>query len=205
MLKKKPRKKNLLFIHGAWSSSVCFSYLNSKLMWTTGLGQVLNLEYNTQVHSVPKAVAIGRTLIEGLEDPTIIIGHSMGGVIGLGLHDEHNVDSIITIAAPLSGISLNRFLRSAILYRTPNLDDVFCGSAYLNKLHSATYHKPVNCVITTFGYNPGIFEKNDGVVTVRSQTEWLPSTATSHEVALNHHDVLQSDLVVELIRSRILA
>ena len=57
---------------------------------------------------------------------------------------------------------------------------------------------PVQHIITTRGFNPYMFEENDGVVSLTSQRGW--SAGTIHEIAANHAEIMQHDDCIKKIK-----
>lgn len=198
----KKEKKDLLLIHGAWSTNTTFNYLLERLKSCKTLGNVLYADYDTHTHSVSDVVAHGTRLLEKATNPVVVVGHSMGGIAALNFHDHPKVESIVTVASPIDGLSLNRFLQMFLTYRSPTLSDILHMSSYLLDTHDIKYTKPITCIVTTRGYNPAWYEKSDGVVPVSSQKRWVPDTARIHEVPYNHHEVLQSPEFFEVVKEK---
>jgi hypothetical protein len=69
---------------------------------------------------------------------------------------------------------------------------------FVNNLHRAGYPMPVQHIITTRGFNPYMFEENDGVVSLTSQRGW--SAGTIHEIAANHAEIMQHDDCIKKIK-----
>lgn len=201
MLKKE--KRDLLLIHGAWSSPTTFNYLREKLKGCKALGATTCVEYDTNTNSIRDIINVCNKFLDKSTNPVVVVGHSMGGIIAVNLHDHANVDSIVTVACPLSGLNINKFLQVLIAYRTPSISDIMHLSPFIMQTHSHEYTKPITCLITTKGYNPAWYEKSDGVVSVSSQKRWVPNSARIHEIPYNHHEVLQSEEFYEVVRDKV--
>lgn len=207
----KRNKKDLLLIHGAWSSKNTFNYLiknirpNARFSTTRSstIGKVHYCCYDNAETSLAKIVEHAQQTLDWAENPTVVIGHSMGGLVALNTHDHPAVESIVTIASPIDGININKFVQALIAYRTPVLNDLFHRSNFLNQTQQKVYTKPISCVVTTEGYNPAWYEKSDGVVTVKSQKNWLPASARVIELPYNHHEVMQTDQLCNIVKEKL--
>lgn len=200
---KSKNKVDLLLIHGAWSSKNAFNYLQEKLKKHKAIGDVYHLEYDINCTDFDSIIRNGNQLIDSATREVVVIGHSLGGLFALNLHDHDKVRAIVTVASPLSGIPINRFVGMLLTYRSPCLSNIFHMSDFINDTHGKEYTKPIHCVVTTQGFNPAWYEKSDGVVTVNSQKRWTPKTAKIHMVPYNHHEVLQTDDFVDIVESEI--
>lgn len=202
MLKKE--KRDLLLIHGAWSSPTTFNYLKEKLKGCKALGTCTSIEYDTNSMSIGNIIDQCNRVLDTATHPVVVVGHSMGGIVAVNLHDHPHAESIVTVACPLSGLNINKFLQVLIAYRTPSISDIMHMSPFIMQTHSHEYTKPITCLVTTKGYNPAWYEKSDGVVSVSSQKRWVPNSARIHEIPYNHHEVLQSEEFYEVVRDRVL-
>lgn len=203
MIKNK-NKKDLLLIHGAWSSKTIFNYLSDKLeQKCKSLGDVYHGEYCINSCSVDVISSRLYHTLELAKRDVVIVAHSMGGLLALDLECHPKVASIITVASPLDGLDLHKFIQMFLTYRSPNMADVLRMSNYVNKIQNKEYTKPIKCVITTEGYNPAWYEKSDGVVTINSQKRWTPPNATLHYMQYNHHEIVQSPELFELVKGEI--
>lgn len=206
ILKKKmmKSKKDLLFIHGAWSSKTIFNYLSDKLTLNcNALGNIYHGEYCINSCSVHAINVQLMALLDRAEREVVVVAHSMGGLLALDIECHTKVSSVITVASPLDGLDFHKFIQIFLTYRSPNMAEIFRMSGYINKLQSKEYTKPIKCVITTEGYNPAWYEKSDGVVTISSQKRWVPPTASLHFFPYNHHEIVQSVELYELIKDEL--
>lgn len=202
MLRKE--KRDLLLIHGAWSSPTTFNYLKEKLKHTKELGNVTCIDYDTNNTAIADIITICKAVLDKATRPVVVVGHSMGGLIAINLHCHPAVESLVTVATPLSGLNINKFLQALIAFRTPSVGEVMHMSPFIMQTHACEYTKPITCLITTKGYNPAWYEKSDGVVSVSSQKRWVPSSARIHELPYNHHEVLQSEEFYEVVRDKVM-
>jgi pimeloyl-ACP methyl ester carboxylesterase len=179
----------ILAIHGAWSSSISFNYLRSK----TKFKNWHFVDYNHQ-HDDWDSI-LGKS-ISALREPFIVIGHSLGGMVALHMSQDTNCKGIITLASPLAGLDLN--LIQMYLSRSSLISVVGKNSRQVREMQELRYeHIPVLHLIASRGYNPFIYEDNDGVLPLKVQTGW--SCGEVCEISANHYEILQSDATVSAV------
>lgn len=178
---------DIFAIHGAFSTPRMFSYLKSQLSEHTWHF----LDYRDQISDVETIIEAAKKKI--FSDKVHVIGHSMGGLMALALANEPWAKSVVTIATPLAGLDFN--LVATYLSRSHFLSEISQNSKFIKQIHQKKYTIPVLHLITTQGYNPYMFEQNDGVVTLRSQKKW--SCGTVAEIDANHSEVLLHEKTVE--------
>lgn len=173
----------ILAIHGAWSSSISFNYLKSKTvpkLWEL-------VDYDHRIHSYEDIVHMSSGI---MTEPYVAVGHSLGGLIALNQSQDPLCKGIVTLASPLAGLDLN--LIQLYLSRSSLIGKIANGSREIDHLHRLSYeHVPVLHLIANKGYNPFIYENNDGVLPIKVQTGW--SCGKMIEVSANHYEILQSD------------
>ena len=125
-----------------------------------------------------------------------VIGHSMGGILGLWLGENLAVKSITTIATPLDGLDIT--IIQSMLTRSPYVKEMAHGSKFLKHIHNQSYYMPVQHIVSTKGYNPFIYEESDGIVTMRSQRGW--SVGDIHDIPANHAEVMMHDETIGLVK-----
>lgn len=180
----------ILAIHGAFSTPRMFSYLKAELSqhsWTF-------LDYRNEIENIDSIISYAKNQL--INEDCHIIGHSMGGLIALALANEPRVNSVATIATPLGGLDMN-YIQTAIS-RSHFLAEISQNSKFIRTLHSTKISKPVLHIISTNGFNPYIYEPNDGVVTLRSQQRW--KAGQQIEVAANHSEVLLHEDTVQHLK-----
>jgi len=181
----------ILAIHGAYSSPFIFNYLQKQLpksyKW-----QFFDYRKNPEGHMGPLIEQLQKLVTQDCH----VIGHSMGGILGLWLGDHLGVRSITTIATPLDGLDISIF--QSMLTRSPYVKEMAYGSKFLKHIHEQDFYMPVQHIITTKGYNPFIYEESDGVVTMRSQRGW--SIGDIHNIPANHAEVMMHDDTVRLVK-----
>lgn len=181
---------NILAIHGAFSTPRMFNFLKTEINqynWNF-------LNYTDQIDDIDSIISLAKKLSP--PEPCHVIGHSMGGLIALRLIDQPWVKSVVTIATPLGGLDIN--LVQSYLSRSNFLSEIAHNSSFIRNIHYQKIDKPVLHIITTHGFNPYIYEPNDGVVTLRSQQRW--SCGRSVMVDANHSEVLLHEDTVSAIK-----
>jgi esterase/lipase len=181
----------ILAIHGAFSTPRMFNYLKKELndhSWDF-------IDYGDRISNIEDIISHAKSAL--IDKNYTIIGHSMGGLIALSLADQPNVDRIVTIATPLGGLDIN--LIQTYLSRSHFLTEISHNSKFIRQIHQQKVIKPTLHLVTTHGFNPYIYEPNDGVVTVRSQTRW--SCGQVHEIYANHSEVLLHEDTVKYLKN----
>ena len=109
-------KRPILLIHGYLHNSLVWIYHGNKLR-KAGLGPIYTLNLNKPFASIEEHIFSVKEKIEKIREETnrsdvIIIGHSMGGLVGshyaTKIADENSVTDVITIASPLYGTIMAR-------------------------------------------------------------------------------------------------
>jgi len=178
-------------IHGAFSTPRMFSFLKTNLSeysWDF-------LKYRTTEPNIDSLV--DKAIDENKNsDMCHVVGHSMGGLIALSLAGQSWVKSITTIATPLGGIDMN--ILQSYLTRSNILSEISSSSKFIRQLHEMSNSKPTLRIITTAGFNPFMWEPNDGVVTVRSQR--YQSHGIYKDIESNHQEVMLDMQTVDILR-----
>lgn len=173
----------ILAIHGAWSSSTSFNYIKSKILpksWEL-------VDYDHRKHSYEDILNMSIGL---MDEPYIAIGHSLGGLIALHQCQDVLCRGIITLASPLAGLDLN--LIQLYLSRASLISKIASSSREIREIHNLSFdHLSVLHLIANKGYNPFIYEDNDGVLPIKVQTGW--SCGKMVEIPANHYEILQSE------------
>jgi len=180
---------DIFAIHGAFSTPRMFSYLKNQLSDHTWHF----LDYRDKISDIETIIETAKQ--HPFSKKVHVIGHSMGGLIALALANEPWVLSVTTVATPLAGLDFNLF--ATYLSRSHFLSEISQNSKFIKQIHSQQYEVPILHIVTTHGYNPYMFEANDGVVSVRSQTKW--SCGTTFEISANHSEVLLHEKTVETL------
>jgi hypothetical protein len=79
------------------------------------------------------------------------------------------------------------------------LAEIASDSCCIRSMHAETYTKPVQHLIATVGFNPFIYEPNDGVLPLKSQIGW--TCGPTVDIATNHYEImLHEHTAAELAR-----
>ena len=179
----------ILAIHGAFSTPTIFNYAKTKLKgydWQM-------FDYSSDINDFER---VCDNAIYTIEEPVHVIGHSMGGMIALFLAGHHLVRSITTIASPLDGLDVG--MAQIYMSRSSFIRELQHNSKFVRNLHDQAYPMPVQHIITTRGFNPYMFDDNDGVVSLKAQRGW--AVGLVHEIAANHAEIMQHDDCIKLIK-----
>lgn len=188
--------KTVFFFHGAWASPLGFAYISDKLIASFDDILLYYFDYNTNTETLNDVVERAKVTLSEYED-VVVVGHSLGGIIALLLSSHPSVREVVTISSPLSGIKFPLILH---YYMTSTMvKSIAQESNLIYELKNRTYTKPVTVIASTKGFSPAIYEPNDGVVTIKSQTSWTPAGSTITEIETNHHEILQHSLVSKII------
>lgn len=175
-------------IHGAFSSPTIFNYLihrlGSKFSWQF-------LDYHNETYGINDVI---KNAV--FSKPCHVIGHSMGGLIALGLMHNDFVKTVTTIACPLGGIEISPMQRW--YSRSSFVNDISSAGDFIKSIKTSSVIKPIQHLISTCGFNPWMYEPNDGVITIKSQRSY--ALGKTHDIAANHVEIMMHDHTVALIR-----
>ena len=170
----------IIAIHGAWSSSISFNHLRSQIK-----GSWAAVDYD---HASEGMWDIIQRSNEMISRPSIVIGHSLGGIAALHTHDNPWVKGIITLASPLAGLDLN--LLQIYLSRSKLIAQIASDTHLIRDMKRRQYDKPVLHLVAMRGFNPFIYEDSDGVLPRKVQIGW--GCGDFQEISANHYEILQS-------------
>lgn len=135
------------------------------------------------------------------QQPFSIVGHSLGGVLGTLLaYETKNIRNLIVISAPLAGTCSARFFRW-IPGHPRIIDDLVPEENHFQKIKSKKLDVPALSIISTAGHNYFLtpIEKNDGVVSLRSQRAL--EFGIKVEIEANHFSVLEHERTASVVQS----
>ncbi len=188
--------QQIVFLHGLNSSATSFRHLEQQLP----AHEVHLVNYASHQ---PLAASI-RQVLEGLPDgPITIVGHSLGGLIGVLIAADRpdRVQRLVTISSPFGGS------RAAIALRwfpgsLPVLHDIVPTAAAIVRISQLRLPVPTLSIVSTGGHLPSSPEPNDSVVSVSSQRAL--GFGRQVEVRSSHFEVLLADQTASLIRDFLL-
>lgn len=155
------------------------------------------VDYQTEAGLSENIETIAELIFANYGDtPVDLVGHSLGGVKAIALHQAGvTTRRIVTLASPLGGSGAASMLTwvfpGSRLYK-----DVTPHSTVIKGLRAAPISVPVLSIVTTGGGMPVFREPNDGVVTVKSQMALTGPTYV--KVDLNHFEVMLSQSVRDM-------
>jgi pimeloyl-ACP methyl ester carboxylesterase len=182
--------KTIVWLHGLNCSPTIFSHLHHQLPEH----EPLFIEYDSfqSVEDSYKSV-----LSQIKQKKVSVIGHSLGGVIGMLLASRDNgitVEKLATISSPFGGSKAAMGAR--ILFpRFKVFKDIDPKSEIINEVSKAKISHHLS-IISTGGSLPIMFDDNDSVVSVTSQR--ASQTKMKIEVESNHFEAVQN---VETLRN----
>ena len=155
--------KTIWYIHGAYSSSRTFNWLKEQFPEH----EVVNINYSsaTPVRKVLDQLIENAEREEGEFD---VVGHSLGGILAVALsQNSSKVQKVVTMSSPFGGSRTATWLQ--FLAPGSLFEDIQPFSRLLTDVRNTGTVKPTMSIITTGSASPLMLERNDGVVTVRSQ------------------------------------
>jgi pimeloyl-ACP methyl ester carboxylesterase len=186
----------ILFIHGAGASNRSFNWISDHLPKFSH--SYFSYDMNSNITECINRV---NKQISDHDVPTIVVGHSLGGLMAAGVCDHPLIKKVVTMSTPLGGIL------SAGLYGLMNSQPMFrdllpySTVLYDIKSRNIKNRKPHKAFITTHGL-PIVSEANDGVVMVSSQMAW--ETPIYEKFNLNHFEVLMDKEILSQINKFII-
>lgn len=174
------------YVHGAGASPRSFAWLSNQL-------PKHDAKFLAYGINEPTPSVIFR-LIDQLTEPTILLGHSLGGIITTACVDHPNVQKLITLCAPFGGVRHADLM--AMFSLEPLFHDLRAHGPLLRSARNKIINKPHLAIVGTSGL-PFTSETNDGVLTLNSQ---MARENTFYKILpLNHFEVLLDQEVVDLI------
>ncbi len=176
------------YVHGAGASERSFNWLKENLP-----------EHSPKfvTYDVKESVtAVAERLHKKLNTAgknSILLGHSLGGIVATACADHPNVHKLITISAPFGGVKQADFM--SMFSFEPLFHDLRRYSQILTSIRNKKITKSHLAIVGSSGL-PFTNEINDGVLTLESQT-YIDTICKVFP--LNHFEVLLSPEVASLI------
>ena len=184
----------LVYIHGASATSDSFNYIRGKV------GKGIDINYDSR-KGFENNLADMKDLLRNVND-IFFVAHSLGGIYSLHLANAipKQVLGAVTLSTPYGGAEvadvLTFFMPFSRLMR-----DIGPSSWAMKQADRIKIQHPWTNVVTMKGQSPFIPEDNDGVVTISSMKHHIDMELI--EVNFNHYEVVLSDEVIKIIKSKI--
>lgn len=188
--------KQIIYIHGFNSTHKIFSYLQTQLPEHTATF----IDYDSTL-SVEDAFDY---VLEHIPTDTefSVIGHSLGGIlahlVASRTTDNVKVENLVTISTPFGG----SMAASRLKWFYPSyaiLRDLSPYSQQLTDIRASETKCPFLSIVSTAGSLPLSSDENDGIVTVKSQLNIIPTDRIF--VDANHFEVMQDDITVKAVEN----
>lgn len=182
----------VILIHGANATKVCWNWIGSKI------SKQDRFEWNMMSDPEENLLAME----EKLTEPSIVVGHSMGGLYAwhLAQRNPKLVVEGISVATPWGGI-IQADIWKLFNFSTPWLRMVSRLEPWTTECRLLEPPVKWTNVVCTHGFSLLGLGANDGVVTVSSQLE-LSQPWAKVELDYGHNEVLQSQELLDLILQR---
>lgn len=208
------RTQTIVYIHGAYSSDICWKYVSSQLNTP-----FLCVNYDIEQPITEIIQTISTEISNKIEDSDIIlIGHSIGGVIACHVATQLQIKKVVTIATPFKGIEITPWIYSncdipinAMLTLFPLLNRKIQASCNFWKnvnptnkcfmsLQEETLQFSLLNIVTEAPISI-LTKRTDGNVSVDSQTA-LSGKQNYHERKFisNHFECLLNDKIINEIK-----
>jgi pimeloyl-ACP methyl ester carboxylesterase len=185
----------IVCIHGANQTSLSFSYLKTQLTEF----DFIDVNYSSTVNFYTNLEKIVLGLPK--DSPLNVIGHSLGGIYAIHLTKYLNIKNGISLSTPFRGSSTADWAKFIVpgyqLFR-----DVGRKSKPITESMKIKLNIPWTQVVSTKGSVPYHNGPNDSVVTIASMMS--RDDVDYVHVDHNHYEVMCSDTVVDIIKSKLL-
>lgn len=185
-------KPRIVYIHGAFASSIGFIRIMEKLP-----NHIAYTPEYTIEDALDHIIMNISNSISEVGEPVSIVSHSLGGVIAVAISQINPlVTNILTMGTPFGGCKaadMIKWFNKHIMF-----DNISTTSPILRRIAKTPLTCPIKSIVTSKGGNPMFTEPNDGVVTVASQTMLLGPEYVYMDV--NHSEVLVTDLAIQIAK-----
>lgn len=185
----------LVYIHGASATSESFNYIRKHI---GGDDIVINYDSRNGFENNFKSMKEQLSKI----DKVFYIGHSLGGIYALHLANSLPKRTLgaVTLSTPYGGAEVADYAKYFLPF-SRLMRDIGPSSWAMKEAKRIKIQHPWTNVVTMKGQSPFIVEPNDGVVTIASQKKHDDMELI--EIDYNHYEVVLSDKVIDIIKSRI--
>jgi pimeloyl-ACP methyl ester carboxylesterase len=185
----------LVYIHGASATSESFNYIRKHI---GGKDVVINYDSRNGFENNLKSMQEQLSKI----DNVFYIAHSLGGIYALHLANALPKQTLgaVTLSTPYGGAEAAEYAKYFLPF-SRLMRDIGPSSWAMKEAKKIKIQHPWTNVVTMKGQSPFIVEPNDGVVTIASQKKHDDMELI--ELDYNHYEVVLSDKVIDIIKSRI--
>ena len=188
----------VVYTHGANASERSFAFIQQSLNFE----QTHFCNYTSSDSTASDNIDRFIEELSYNDDDLFLIGHSLGGIYNLYILDEYpeRVKCGVTLATPYNGSEIATWAR----FMNPGYKlfrDITPESSFIEYSRNISITVPWTQVVTTVGSVPWIMGKNDGIVTRDSMMS--RSDIQFIEIDRNHYEIVQSQRVVDLIKSKL--
>ena len=188
----------VVYTHGANASERSFAFIQQSLNFE----QTHFCNYTSSDSTASDNIDRFIEELSYNDDDLFLIGHSLGGIYNLYILDEYpeRVKCGVTLATPYNGSEIATWAR----FMNPGYKlfrDITPESSFIEYSRNISITVPWTQVVTTVGSVPWIMGKNDGIVTRDSMMS--RSDMQFVEIDRNHYEIVQSQRVVDLIKSKL--
>jgi pimeloyl-ACP methyl ester carboxylesterase len=182
---------HITYIHGANATPKSFTMIRKALPSHSHTNIIYSASDRLQ--------DIINATIKYVDQPTHVVSHSMGGIIGVAMsHLRPDLfKTVTTISTPFGGSEAADKLLMMMPYNT-FLRNIQTSNPILREIIAVGPTVPTMNIITTQGSHAFETKQNDGVVTVESQKAF---SGLHVEVPYDHFEVLQDEEVAMAIGS----
>ena len=185
----------IVYIHGAGATAESFNYIREHIPYN---------DYAVNYNSADGFEHNLNSMLEQLKDMNDIffVAHSLGGVYALHISNAipKQVLGAVTLSSPYGGSETADYAKYFLPF-SRLLKDIGPASWPMRQAGTIKIVHPWTNIVTTRGNAPWMLEKNDGVVTVKSQKR-RPEMELI-EIDYNHYEVVINEQVVKLIKERL--
>ncbi len=182
-----------VYIHGATASERSFAFIQK----STRTKNPIYLNYQKE-NSAQDNLAEMTNILDSINDPVVIVAHSLGGVYATYLQHRFNkVKAVVSLATPFGGSELATW-GSIFNPHYQLFKDIRPTSDFIRNSLSIDIECPWMQVVTTVGDVPWIQGTNDGIVTRSSMM--CRNDIDYTEVDRNHYEVVLSKRSVDIIK-----
>lgn len=188
----------IIYTHGANASERSFAFIQQSLQFD----KIHYCIYDSNACSAHLNIERFIDELRDYQEDFFFVGHSLGGIYSLYLLREyrHKVIGGITLSTPYNGSEIatwGRFMNPGVqLFR-----DITPQSSFISDSRTIKIDVPWTQVVSTAGDVNWLAGRNDGIITRASMTS--RNDMQFVEIDRNHYEIVQSQRVVDLIKSKI--